>query len=394
MKQFLKGFFFTLIATVFLISCKKENYDAANRQNQIAAIEEIKTFVNLSEQATGQSGILMGEKTILVTEEILWGHTKFINDNSLAITPVKTGNGESKKLTKVLVTQIDLGGKPKDAYYYSFFQNRLSLNEIYELLSTTELFTSEKILPAYNGTIIIHGLKNNFFSAKKYINGVVTSVNNKPKTRTSGIGTPPPPNAPLDEGCSYVSVDWYWQTYENGVLVDEEYLMTTQEIWCNGGGGGFTSPPPTDMEMCEAAAENILNSTTVVSELVSSTIQSETALERTKLYDWKCLKHLTGWYVMAYDKGIMKRVSTNKPWKWVSLENLGISMNGTIVNYGGTTTVTKIAEHATVGLQHATMHLVLQQCSTVSKNGAAATRCKDQSAMRTYHVDTDGMTGY
>ncbi len=398
MKQTIKGFFFACIATVFLISCKKENNVTRTELNSKEVINEIKKSVSSSELAKGQSGILIDKKTVLLQEEILWDYTKFFNDNSIAITIVKTGEGESKKLTKFLVIQLDITGKPTDIYTYSFFQDKLSLNEMYELLSTTDLFSLKKIKPSYNGVIIIHGLKNNFFSAKKYTDGVVTFVNDKPKIKTSGIGIPPPPDAPLDEGCIYVTVDWYWQTIENGVVVDEEYLFSSQGIWCEGGGGGgsggITSPPPTDMEMCEAAVDNILNSTTVASELVSNTIQSQTDLERTRLYDWKCLKHPTGWFAMAYDKGVMKRVATNKPWKFVSLENSGISMNGIIVTYGGTTTVTKIAEHATIGVQFAKMHLILQQCSTVSKNGAAVTRCKDQSAMRTYFVDTEGMQGY
>ncbi len=43
---------------------------------------------------------------------------------------------------------------------------------------------------------------------------------------------------PLEEGCIIEQIDWYWQTFINGVLVSEEYLFTTNEIICEGGGGG------------------------------------------------------------------------------------------------------------------------------------------------------------
>lgn len=45
-------------------------------------------------------------------------------------------------------------------------------------------------------------------------------------------------NAPLDGDCEIVQIDWYWQTWVDGVLISEEYLFTTNEILCSPGGGG------------------------------------------------------------------------------------------------------------------------------------------------------------
>lgn len=45
-------------------------------------------------------------------------------------------------------------------------------------------------------------------------------------------------DAPLDEGCEWVEIEWYWQTWENGVLISEEYLFSTNEAICEPGAGG------------------------------------------------------------------------------------------------------------------------------------------------------------
>lgn len=45
-------------------------------------------------------------------------------------------------------------------------------------------------------------------------------------------------DAPLDEGCEWVEVEWYWQTWVDGVLISEEYLFSTNEVICAPGAGG------------------------------------------------------------------------------------------------------------------------------------------------------------
>jgi hypothetical protein len=48
-------------------------------------------------------------------------------------------------------------------------------------------------------------------------------------------------DAPLDDGCEWVVIEWYWQTWVNGILISEVYLFSTSEALCEPGAGGNNS---------------------------------------------------------------------------------------------------------------------------------------------------------
>ena len=145
--------------------------------------------------------------------------------------------------------------------------------------------------------------------------------------------------------------------------------------------------------MCQAANEAILNDATAANNRLSEDIESESQLQRTKVYSWKCAKGL-GWYVIAYDRGVHTRQLVTKPWKWVSLENINISKVGNTTMYGGTVTATKVLSNATIGIYHATMHVVVNIKSTTTYQGVTLTDEKDISSSITWNSDDSGMTGY
>jgi hypothetical protein len=66
-------------------------------------------------------------------------------------------------------------------------------------------------------------------------------------------------SAPVPSNCDVVVVDWYWQTWENGVLVSEEYLFSTNELSCEGGAGGGGTSTDSTKNPCDSVNKLALN---------------------------------------------------------------------------------------------------------------------------------------
>lgn len=210
--------------------------------------------------------------------------------------------------------------------------------------------------------------------------------------------TPINSNAPV-EGCDdVICVDWYWQTYVNGVLVYEEFLYQTCECLNSGGGGGggggTTSTTPTDLEQCTIALNNIVNATSLSSTLISETLESETTETKTKLYSWDCLKNSYGWKVVSFERGVHKKRGITNAWEWQSLENIGISKEGNTLTFGGTIDATKVWANSTLGKFNATMHLCVNIKATVKKGLAALENNTNYFPSKTFHIISESIPGY
>lgn len=66
-------------------------------------------------------------------------------------------------------------------------------------------------------------------------------------------------SAPVPSNCDVVVVDWYWQSWENGVLVSEEYLFSTNELSCEGGAGGGGTSTDSTKNPCDSVNKLALN---------------------------------------------------------------------------------------------------------------------------------------
>ncbi len=386
-----------LSLVILAAGCKKQDLQKENGAGAGVVTQHAKAWVESQTSAAGYQNFLLGQNLIEVPQKILWHETKEFPGTRTSITPVSfTSVVGTLPVNKYLVTETDDAGRVQRGNYYIVLTEKKEQSPSSEVIITPELFNSKTVPENFKGAIIKYDLNNNKVLSKHYEGGVLTGKDDNLVVRKSKNQVPVENTAPLPEGCSYITIDWYWQTWVNGVLVYEEYLFSSQEIYCQGsggGGGGGGVTPPTDLEMCQAALASIVSSTTSANQLVSNEIESESPLTRTRLYSWKCVKNI-GWWVVAYDKGVQKRIATNKPWTWLSLENLSVAKQGTTVSFGGEVTATKVTSQSVLGISHAIMYIVVNIKTTVAKNAVSLTDERDISSHFTYYVDTAPIPGF
>lgn len=372
--------------------CKKQDLNHENSSRKILEVVKIKDWLGKQTSNPNTQKILLDGKVFNTPQKLQWDKTEYFEESKTSITPISfvsiTGNISEYKY---LVTYVGEDGEIKQGNYYVILKDKSTNADI-----TADLFSLKNIPLDFKGTIIKYDLNNNQVTSKNFVNGQITNNSDKIFLKKSKNQIAVNNNAPLDPGCGYVTVDWFWQTWVNGYLVSEEYLFSTSEIVCEGGGGGGGNnppTPPTPQEMCHAANEAILNDAAAANYRLSEDLEQESQLQRTKLYAWKCVKGL-GWYVIAYDRGVHTRQSVTKPWKWVSLENINISKVGNTTMYGGTVTATKVFSNATIGIYNAVMHIVVNIKATTTYQGVTLTNEKDFSSSKTWNSDDTGMNGY
>ena len=130
--------------------------------------------------------------------------------------------------------------------------------------------------------------------------------------KDSGITTE---NAPIDDcstnGGTVVQIEWWFQTYENGVLVSEVYLYSTYECWGGGGGGGGGGGTPiTPEQLCQIQLQTFENQGAAVSQLISTTTTYEDALSMNVVYNWKIYSALT-WGLISYEDAVISKIPLN-----------------------------------------------------------------------------------
>jgi hypothetical protein len=117
----------------------------------------------------------------------------------------------------------------------------------------------KKTIPGFNGDVTLYSWNNNIKKSKVYANGKNTLVN-----VLVSKGASNKKNIQSAEKKLNSCIDWYWEYYQDGTFVGEQYAFTTCDGDCeeepfvfrntkgllsvktNCGGGSFTSPstPP------------------------------------------------------------------------------------------------------------------------------------------------------
>lgn len=137
--------------------------------------------------------------------------------------------------------------------------------------------------------------------------------------------------APTPSCQTPLCIDWYYQIYENGVLIYEEYLYTTCSCADNPGGGGGPNPSPSPGSTCSLSmqeAQNMLNQLSY-SDLYAGSYQLGPVIHnedfpemeiQDKNYEWDFVKLNYG---LGYDAtwtgiytGKRTRMNPASSWKW------------------------------------------------------------------------------
>lgn len=334
-----------IITTLF--GCKREalTNEPVVQQNSIS--EKVKAWFEKQPKAPNYRQVLFESKTINLPEEIAWMRSKYNAEAKINITPINIKSVDRNlPAFKYLVTNTDEGGGVLGGYYYTILSNKKTLDQLENEDVPLMMINLEQIPKNFTGTIIKQDLNNTIIWSKHYEQGTIVGKADKIEARKSKDQTSIGNYAPLEEGCNYVTIEWYWQTWQNGVLIYEEYVGSSIVVVCEGtggggGGGGVIIPGPCSFTLAEAQQQ--LNAITIERNYQGecSTPIGEGVSQFSnwpKLSPKNCSTglvtlHFFGGYYVSYAclfTGTVKKDGPNVPWKWQTF-----AYNSTVLTGGG-----------------------------------------------------------
>lgn len=239
--------FSILFFSTFFIGCRKgdflnEQVTAISQQEIEKSIAKVKSWLNFAGDSSKFTRIKIGNRQALISKGYKWSETKMLANGKLSLTPIQISSVKDSTVYNFLLANFDRNGKVTGGHIVSIINGDDTVVKFEDI--TTGFLSLNKIPENFTGSIIYADIYDNVLHSYHIEKGKVTDEQDfvvvKQRMANQNNNEPVTENAPPPEGCEYVVVDWYWQTYdENGVLVDEAYLYSTEELLClNGGGGG------------------------------------------------------------------------------------------------------------------------------------------------------------
>ncbi len=256
MKQYHIILYIAFIAV--LVSCKKENAPSVTEVNKTTQ-QKLQTWFE-SQSKLNPSGI----QPVLGSNAPNWGETEFVEGENMFITPVVFNKNQNA--AKYFVAADNGKDEFKTGRYYIILNEAPGNLFNAESLIISDVKKDVKQVGNFSGAILEYDLKNNLIKSKHYKTGSETNQKDeliyKPKNSKVKVKEVVVNNlASCEEGEEQVCIDWYWQTYVNGVLYLEEYVFTTCSCFYSGSGGGETNPGESGLcSMTAIQAQNFINS--------------------------------------------------------------------------------------------------------------------------------------
>jgi hypothetical protein len=192
-------------------------------------------------------------------------------------------------------------------------------------LITPEIGTEE----IFTGGVLEYDAAGKLTSSRMYHKGIVVAgtSNLQPRQSSARGSSPLPDNAVQPCQGAMVCTDWYWQTFVNGILVNEEYLYTTCS--CEGEGGGG-SGGLTQEQICQAALQAAINQGSTVSELVSVEDILKTDQDWHIRYAWRVYRANPGpWVLISSEKATLKTIpDINGRWEYKTFVHENLTATG------------------------------------------------------------------
>lgn len=337
-----------LALVISVIGCKKQDVGLPDPGEPTAASARIKNSAIPAAELIRSQRAMPDGRVVEVRESVRTNETKYFEDEALVITPVNLpSNGKTPKASKFLVSEKDASGSVKNTGYFVLMQ-KSGVPERADKKQLIQKFKAGKPMPDdFNGAILQFSKDDRLLISRHFENGVAAAKTDNISIRKSENQLPVENLEPPEEGCEYITIDWYWQTYVNGVLVYEEYLYSSNALYCpGGGGGGGSSGGNNAVAECNARFNELINNAAVSSEQIGKTMLYQYQMERSYTYTWKCLVSPGGWYLRSVDIGTHERNNPHEPWRWKSIVHqridvIGMPIGGSVEVLGpGVATVT------------------------------------------------------
>jgi hypothetical protein len=321
------------------IGCKKNVSEIQNTAPDNASLQRIQTWYEKASISTPSN--LTAQHAGLPKGIPNWASVKFNPEDRTFIVPVTIsahGNDAKSTALKFLVAHQDATGKVTDGKFVIVLLKNADGN-ISERDITAAVLSLKTIPNNLTGAILEYDLANTLLASHHFEKGQLQAdktdmAAGKVKTSTASSFIP-------ENGCEggTTCIDWYWQTYVNGQLYDEEYLYT--DCYCtttggNGGGSGQTA-----QEICQAKFDDIVANSGPVAIKLGSTPIYESPATRSRAYKWKifaCSSPMGGTiYLQSTETGV-QYLGSDTHWHWQSLTHGTIStVGGGIYEVTGTT---------------------------------------------------------
>jgi hypothetical protein len=326
----------TILILALAFGCKREPVPSP-MPNQLET-QQLQQW--LQKQPTAN---LLGGKTgntfnTLPKHTVLWGQT--VQRQGQYTVPLALAHEGSIALNvqAALVVTTDAAGQISGGQYVVVVPDAKTMGQA----ATGQDWLAQLEKPAFSGAVLYYNTARTPTDSKVYKNGqllpkakaLLTGKAQAATPKQLGAGKNTTSNNRPPEPCegTLVSIDWYWQTFVDGVLVSEEYLFTTYECQAGGGGGGGTIALG-----CQAQLEAMVAAGTVMNNSpVTETTDMETDHEFVKRYSWK-LFSAGSWGLISYEKGVLERVTypnNTRLWEFKSFDHMSIGEAG--MGIGGT----------------------------------------------------------
>ena len=243
------------ISIFCLFSCNKEEVlTKAGHNVSKKYIDQLKNYYYSQKETLINSSLT--ENNVIgahINDSIEWDKTLFFTEFKTFITPVyfeKFQKDSTFSLYKFLVIQ-QKEESLEGFFDYVFANNKTYTQALNENIAQNEiLFGLNNKLNCeknpsvfqirytidYQKMIPVENCNWQHFLSFNKVEGVTNLLNSNTQNFYSIS------DCEMDGG-TLVTIDWYWQVYENGVLVSETYLYSTQE--CVGGSGQPNPSPST-----------------------------------------------------------------------------------------------------------------------------------------------------
>jgi len=322
---------------IVIYSCKKNDNGNPLPGVEQSRVEKASAWYDRQVKTTTPATLNDAVQLSMSHDKPAWDNASYFAAQHTIIVPLQTAGkqpGNVKAAGYLILKETAAGDIENGSFYYV-----LPSAGNKEVNISPALFSNTIKKEAFSGAIIRYSPGGYLSESRHYNNGAPEAKEDRLLHRTAKKGNGETQNlAPLDPGCAYVTIDWYWQTYVNGVLVNEEYVFSTTEIVCEGGGGGGGGG--NQHQNIDELFERGIAAGQAVSEKVSEETINIDAMHRVKKYDWRFYKNHGIGYIDYYSReyGYQEK-QANESWMFTSLEHNSIWKTGTAVNWELTCTI-------------------------------------------------------
>ncbi len=230
-----------IISTFSIISgCKKNTLPAESDNTLNAQIQNVKTwFEGLpTATATGQRGSSVSRNN-MPPVTLQWSSARYFAGERAYLVPATIQPGSSQAAAYLVIAE-DAQGNPEQASYTMVMpdKKKMSAAAINSINMVPGFLQGRQVPAVFEGALLQFSRGGAAYSGVNYANGQekagqASGLAAKRATENNATANRAPCTG------ERVCTDWYWQTWVDGNLVDEEYLFTT--CVCDGdvGGGGM-----------------------------------------------------------------------------------------------------------------------------------------------------------